>query len=85
MNLLERITIQPDVRSGKPCIAGTRITVYDILEYLAGGMTESELLDDFPTLEPDDLRAALEFAALRERRLNDRVKLETLSTSRLGS
>ena len=85
MNLLERITIQPDVRSGKPCIAGTRITVYDILEYLAGGMTESELLEDFSTLELDNLRAALEFAALWERRLNDRVKLETLSTSRLGS
>ena len=48
-------------------------------------MTESELLEDFPTLELDDLRAALEFAALRERRLNDRVKLETLSTSRLSS
>lgn len=85
MNLLERITIQPDVRSGKPCIAGTRITIYDILEYLAGGMTESELLEDFPTLKLDDLRAALEFAAPQERRLNDRVKLETLSTSRLGS
>ena len=85
MNLLERITIQPDVRSGKPCIAGNRIIVYDILEYLAGGMTESELFEDFPTLELDNLCAALEFAALRERRLNDRVKLETLSTSRLGS
>lgn len=69
MNLLERITIQPDVRSGKPCIAGTRITVYDILEYLAGGMTESEILEDFPSLEIDDLRASLAFAALRERRL----------------
>ena len=68
MNLLERITIQPDVRSGKPCIAGTRIAVYDILEYLAGGMTESEILKDFPKLEPDDVRAVLEFAALRERR-----------------
>ena len=69
MNLLERITIQPDVRSGKPCIAGTRITVYDILEYLAGGMTEDEILTDFPSLERDDLRAVLAFAALRERRL----------------
>lgn len=69
MNLLERITIQPDVRSGKPCIAGTRITVYDILEYLAGGMTETEILEDFPQLESDDVRATLEFAALRERRL----------------
>ena len=59
MNLLERITIQPDFRSGKPCIAGNRIIVYDILEYLAGGMTKSELLEDFSTLELDDLRAAL--------------------------
>jgi uncharacterized protein (DUF433 family) len=67
MNLLERITITPDVRSGKPCIAGTRITVYDILEYLAGGMTEAEILADFPSLTQDDLRAVLAFAALRER------------------
>jgi uncharacterized protein (DUF433 family) len=69
MNLLERITITPDVRSGKPCIAGTRITVYDILEYLAGGMTEAEILVDFPCLTQDDLRAVLAFAAVRERRL----------------
>jgi uncharacterized protein (DUF433 family) len=69
MNLLERITITPDVRSGKPCIAGTRITVYDILEYLAGGMSETEILADFPSLTQDDLRAVLTFAAVRERRL----------------
>jgi uncharacterized protein (DUF433 family) len=55
MNLLERITITPDVRSGKPCITGTRITVYDILEYLAGGMSETETLEDFPSLTQDDL------------------------------
>jgi uncharacterized protein (DUF433 family) len=48
MNLLERITITPDVRSGKPCIAGTRITVYDILEYLVSGMTEAEIWWTFP-------------------------------------
>jgi uncharacterized protein (DUF433 family) len=59
MDLLERITLTPDVRSGKPCIAGTRITVYDILEYLAGGMTEDEILRDFPSLVRDDLREAL--------------------------
>lgn len=64
MNLLERITIRPDVRSGKHCIAGTRITVYDILEYLAGGMTEAEILEDFPTLEAEDVRAVLEFASM---------------------
>ena len=69
MNPLERITITPDVRGGKPCIAGTRITVYDILEYLAGGMTEAEILEDFPQLTADDLKAVLTFAALRERRL----------------
>ena len=50
MNFEDHITINPDVRSGKPCIKGTRITAYDILEYLAGGMTESEILEDFPSL-----------------------------------
>ncbi len=69
MSLLERITIDPQIRSGKPCIRGTRITVGDLLEYLAGGMTEEEILRDFPSLERDDLRAALAFAAARERRL----------------
>jgi uncharacterized protein (DUF433 family) len=63
------ITITPGVRSGKPCIRGTRITVYDILEYLAGGMSEAEILADFPDLRPEDIRAALAFAAARERRL----------------
>ncbi len=52
-----------------PCIRGTRITVYDILEYLAGGMTEVQILDDFPSLQREDVRAVLEFAAARERRL----------------
>jgi uncharacterized protein (DUF433 family) len=60
-DLSERISIQPDVRSGKPCIAGTRIAVADILQYLAGGMSEAELLADFPSLGRDDLRAALAF------------------------
>lgn len=69
MKLEDRITIAPGVRSGKPCIKGTRITVYDILEYLAGGMTEAQLLADFPSLEADDIRACLAFAAVRERRL----------------
>lgn len=69
MDLLERITITPDVRSGKPCIAGTRITVYDVLEYMAGGMTEAEIVADFPSLVADDIRAVLAFAAIRERRL----------------
>jgi uncharacterized protein (DUF433 family) len=65
----ERICITPGVRSGKPCIKGTRITVYDILEYLAGGMTEDQVLADFPSLAREDIRAALAFAATRERRL----------------
>jgi uncharacterized protein (DUF433 family) len=64
-----RIVIDPAVRSGKPCIRGTRITVYDILEYLAGGMTEDDILRDFPSLSREDIRAALEFAAARERKL----------------
>jgi uncharacterized protein (DUF433 family) len=63
------ITITPDVRSGKPCIRGTRITVYDVLEYLAGGMTKEDILSDFPSLHREDIRAVLEFAAVRERRL----------------
>ncbi len=69
MNLDEMITITPGVRSGKPCIAGSRITVYDILEYLAGGMGEQEILDDFPSLRREHIRAALMFAANREKRL----------------
>ncbi len=55
------IEIHPDIRSGKPCFKGTRITVYDVLEYLAGGMTEAELLTDFPALSPQHIRAALAF------------------------
>ena len=69
MSWEERIAVDPAVRSGKPCIKGTRITVYDILEYMAGGMAESEILADFPNLAPEDLRACLAFAAARERRL----------------
>lgn len=63
------ITISPGVRSGKPCIVGTRITVSDVLEYLASGMTEAEILADFPSLKAEHIRAALAFAAERERRL----------------
>jgi uncharacterized protein (DUF433 family) len=68
-NLLDRITIEPDKRGGKPCIRGMRITVYDILDYLASGMTEAEVLADFPYLEQEDVRASLAFAAGLERRL----------------
>ena len=69
MRFEDRITITPGVRSGKPCIKGTRITVYDILEYLAGGMSEAQILADFPSLRANDIRACLAFAAARERRL----------------
>lgn len=69
MDLLDRIVLDPAVRSGKPCIRGTRITVADLLDYLAGGMAENEILEDFPDLSPEDIRAALAFAAQRERRL----------------
>lgn len=69
MDYRDRITIEPGKRSGKPCIRGLRITVSDVLDYLASGMTEDEILDDFPVLERDDIRAALAFAAERERRL----------------
>ncbi len=73
MNWRERISVNPEVRSGKPCIRGTRITVYDVLEYLAGGMTDDEILADFPDLTREDIRACLAFAAARERRLSSSV------------
>jgi len=69
MNYEEIITIEPGKRGGKPCIRGLRITVYDVLEYLASGMSEAEILADFPDLTSDDIRACLAFAADRERRL----------------
>lgn len=69
MSYTDRISIDPEVRGGKPCIKGTRITVYDLLEYLAGGMSEAEILSDFPSLQQEDIRAALAFAAARERSL----------------
>ena len=61
-----RIYVHPDIRSGKPCISGTRITVNDIIEYLDGGMSEAEILADFPSLTQADIRAALDY------RSNDR-------------
>jgi len=63
------ITIEPDERGGKPCVRGLRITVYDVLEYLASGMTADEILAGFSDLTADDIRACLAFAADRERRL----------------
>jgi uncharacterized protein (DUF433 family) len=64
------ITIEPGKRSGKPTIRGTRMTVTDVLEYLAGGMSEAEILTDFPDLTADDIKACLAFAADRERKLS---------------
>lgn len=64
------ITIEPGKRSGKPCIRGTRITVGDVLEYLASGMTHAEILADFPQLSENDIFACLAFAADRERKMD---------------
>jgi uncharacterized protein (DUF433 family) len=64
-----RITIDPQIRSGKPCIKGTRIAVADVLDYLGGGMSAAEILEDFPDLTTEDIQACLTFAAERERRL----------------
>ena len=67
MNYKDIITIEPGKRSGKPCIRGMRITVYDVLEYLASGMTIEEILDDFPYLTETDIRACLAYAADSEK------------------
>jgi uncharacterized protein (DUF433 family) len=69
MDYREIITIEPGKRSGKPCIRGMRITVTDVLEYLASGMTRGEILEEFPDLTDEDISACLAFAADRERRL----------------
>jgi uncharacterized protein (DUF433 family) len=69
MNYQDYITIEPDKRGGKPCIRGLRITVSDVLDYLASGMSEDEILADFPDLTREDIKACLAFAADRERKL----------------
>jgi len=69
MNYQDIISIEPGKRGGNPCIRGMRITVYDVLEYLASGMSDQEIMDDFPDLTLEDIRACLAFAADRERRL----------------
>lgn len=69
MKHFDRISINPEVRFGKPCVRGTRITVGEVLGFLATGGTESELIEDFPQLAHDDVLACLGFAAERERRL----------------
>jgi uncharacterized protein (DUF433 family) len=69
VDLTSMIETRAGVRSGKPCFIGTRITVYDVLDFLASGMTGDEILHDFPELTDRHIRAAIEFAAMRERRL----------------
>jgi uncharacterized protein (DUF433 family) len=69
MRYQDLISIDPGRRAGKPCIRDLRITVYDVLEYLAAGMTEEQILSDFPELKLEDIRASLAFAADRERKL----------------
>ena len=69
MDYTSIITIEPDKRSGKPCIRGTRMTVTDVLEYLAGRMSPDEIVAEFPDVSLDDIRACLAFAADRERKL----------------
>jgi len=68
MDLLQRIAVDPTVRFGKPCVRGTRITVGDVLGYLAAGMTQDQIVEEFPQLTGDDVRACLAYAAERERR-----------------
>ena len=70
MDYRSRITIDPAKRAGKPCIRDLRMTVYEVLEYLASGMTEDQILADFPDLERDDVRACLAYAADRERKFS---------------
>ena len=69
MEYQDYITIDPNKRGGKPCVRGLRITVYEVLDYLASDMTEGEILDDFPDLTREDLKACIAFAADRERKL----------------
>ena len=69
MDYRDRIVIDPEIRFGKPCVRGTRITVGDVLSYLASGMSEQQILTDFPQLTSVDIRACLAFAAERERRV----------------
>jgi uncharacterized protein (DUF433 family) len=68
MNTHPIITLEPGKRGGKPCIRGMRITVYDVLSYLAAGMTQQEILADFPYLTEEDILASLGYAAAREQR-----------------
>ena len=76
MNYRDYITVEPNKRGGKPCVRGLRITVYEVLEYLASEMSEAEIIDDFPDLTREDLKACIAYAADRKRRFMN----ATLST-----
>lgn len=69
MNYLDRIVINPNIRFGRPCIKGTRISVYDVLNWLASDMTTAQIISDYPELKPEDVKACLAFAADREHKL----------------
>lgn len=69
MDYRERITVEPGKRGGKPCVRGLRITVYDVLDQLSAGMSPEQIIEDFPELELDDIRACLGFAADREKHI----------------
>lgn len=85
MNYQEIITIEPGKRGGNPCIRGMRITVYDILEYLASGMSMTEVLDDFPYLTQADILASLSYAAEREKHMRVVTALQTTSKQCFGT
>lgn len=72
----DHITIDPGKRGGKPCIRSMRITVYDVLDWLASGLSESQILEDYPELTQNDIRACLAFAANRERQPNNKLFLD---------
>jgi len=69
MNYRKNISIKPEVRFGRPCVRNTRISVFDVLSYLASGMTEKEILEDFPELTAEDIKACLAYAADREHKI----------------
>ena len=69
MNYKNIISINPEIRFGKPCVRNTRISVFDVLSYLASGMTEEEILSDFPELSAEDIKACLAYAADREHKI----------------
>ena len=80
MEYSDIITIEPGKRNGKACIRGLRITVYDVLEYLASGMTNAQILHDFPYLSENDIRACLALAADRERKLETQLRSDEYSS-----